>query len=202
MTTCAAIVLAGGRSTRMGRDKATLMFDGAPLLARVVAAVGAVVDEVVVVARPEQVLPELAPLRAGVAVRHAVDAADDRGPVEGLRAGLASCDASIVYATACDVPHLAPAFVAAVLAALRAAPDAAVAVPVVEGRLHPLAAAYRRAPTLVAARALLAAGSARMTALVESLPHVVVPEADLRAADPTLASLTNVNTPADLDALG
>ena len=41
-----------------------------------------------------------------------------------------------------------------------------------------------------------------MTALVESLPHVVVPEADLRAADPTLASLTNVNTPADLDALG
>ncbi|MBL9087124.1 MAG: NTP transferase domain-containing protein [Planctomycetia bacterium] len=200
--TTAALVLAGGRSTRMGRDKASLAWGGSTFLARVVATVAAVVDEVVVVARPGQALPEVGPLRAGVAVRHAVDAADDRGPVEGLRAGLASCDASVVYATGCDVPRLAPAFVAAVIAALRAAPDAAVAVPEVAGRLHPLAAAYRRAPTLVAARALLAAGSARMTALVEGLPHVVVPEADLRAVDPTLGSLANVNTPADLDALG
>jgi molybdopterin-guanine dinucleotide biosynthesis protein A len=201
MTTSAAIVLAGGRSTRMGRDKAALELDGATFLARVVAAVAAVVDEVVVVARPGQALPDVGPLREGVALRQAVDAAADRGPVEGLRAGLAACAASIVYVTSCDVPHLRPAFVARVIAALRAAPEAAAAVPAIEGRIHPLAAAYRREPTLVAARALLAAGSARMTALAEGLPHVVVPEVDLRAVDPTLASLANVNTPADLDAL-
>ena len=202
MTPTAALVLAGGRSTRMGRDKAALPWNGTTFLARVVATVAEVVDEVVIVARPGQALPAVGALRAGVSLRHAADAADDRGPVEGLRTNLASCDASIVFATACDVPRLAPAFVRRVLDALRAAPDAAVAVPVVDGRLHPLAAAYRRAPALAAARAHLAAGAARLTALVEGLPHVVVAEADLRVVDPTLASLANVNTPADLDALG
>ena len=55
-----AIVLAGGRSERMGREKATLPFAGETLLAHVVRRVAPLVLEVVVVGRPGQALPPLA----------------------------------------------------------------------------------------------------------------------------------------------
>ena len=71
-----AVVLCGGRSTRMGRDKATLPFGGETLLQRVVGIVQSIVDDVTVVGRRDQALPELPD-----AVRVAHDAVEDRGPL-------------------------------------------------------------------------------------------------------------------------
>ncbi|HRC61654.1 MAG TPA: NTP transferase domain-containing protein, partial [Dehalococcoidia bacterium] len=59
MPRTAAIVLAGGRSRRMGRDKAALVLRGRSLLQRALDAVGAVVDEIVVVGAPGRALPEV-----------------------------------------------------------------------------------------------------------------------------------------------
>ena len=83
----AAIVLAGGRSSRMGRAKASLDWEGAPLLSRTVATLGAVADRVVVVRSPGQALPPLP-----VAVTVVEDARPGRGPLEGLLAGLRSLE--------------------------------------------------------------------------------------------------------------
>src|SRR5947199_10820375 len=81
----AGLVLAGGQSTRMGRPKATLPFGPELMLQRVVRLLGSVVQPIVVVAAPGQQLP---PLPADIIVVR--DEREQRGPLEGLAAGLAA----------------------------------------------------------------------------------------------------------------
>jgi molybdopterin-guanine dinucleotide biosynthesis protein A len=90
------------------------------------------------------------------------------------------------------MPFLTAAFVDAMFWALG---DADVALPFVGGHLEPLAGVYRRATVLPAVEALVAAGRLRTLDLFESLHGVRVPEAVLRAADPDLGSLENLNGP-------
>ena len=135
-------MLAGGRSTRMGRPKANLEWHGSTLLHRVTGMVGRAVDGPVVVVRaPDQELPELPP-----GVRVVEDAAEGRGPLQGLAAGLTAVaeESDLAYVSSTDVPLLHPAFVTAVVRA-GAGPGVDVALPVVHGFRHPLAAAYRTA---------------------------------------------------------
>jgi molybdopterin-guanine dinucleotide biosynthesis protein A len=186
----AGIVLAGGRSTRMGLPKATLPFGPELMLQRVVRLLGTVVQPIVVVAAPNQALPALP---ADVLITH--DEREERGPLEGLLAGLTTVarHAQAAYATSCDVPLLVPAFVEAMMARLG---DAEIAVPV-EGRFpHPLAAVYRTtvAPHI---RALLAADRLRHAFLLESVKTHRVPVEELRAADAGLLTLRNLNRPED-----
>jgi len=130
-----AVVLCGGRSVRMGRPKALLPFGDETLLARVVRILRGVVEDVVVVRHQGQALP---PLAEGVRVVE--DELDDQGPLAGLVPGLRASRADAVYATGCDVPFLAPAFVECLFASL-GAHDIAVAE--TDGFTHPLAAVYR-----------------------------------------------------------
>src|SRR5580700_7537309 len=106
--TTGGIVLCGGRSTRMGVSKATLPFGPETMLQRVVRLLGTVVSPIVVVAAREQSLPELPD---GVTITR--DEREQRGPLEGLRAGLRALPQSvgIAYVTSCDVPLLVPSFV-------------------------------------------------------------------------------------------
>jgi molybdopterin-guanine dinucleotide biosynthesis protein A len=174
----------------MGQPKAWLPFGQETLLARVVRRLGQVVEPVVVVAAPDQVLPELP---AGVRVvrdRHRF-----QGPLAGLAAGLeAMADlVDAAYVSSCDVPFLQPAFVQRMLRELG---SACVAIPQAEDRLHPLAAVYR-VQCLPFAQRLLAQGRLRPVFLCDLVPTRVVPQAVLAEADPELLSLWNINTPED-----
>ncbi len=182
-----ALVLCGGRSRRMGRDKAWLPFGGERLLQRVVARVAACCDEVVVVARPGQELP---PLPADVRVAH--DELPDQGPLGGLVPGLralAACDAC--FATSCDAPFVSAAVIDLLFARVT---DHDVAVAESGGFTHPLSAVYR--PHVVPAlERLLAAGRLRPVFLYDEVATARVDEHALRAVDPELDALRNVNTP-------
>src|SRR5262249_28004534 len=137
-----AIVLCGGHSRRMGRPKAWLPFGPELMLQRVVRLVGEAAGPVVVVAAPGQDLPALPD---GVAVVR--DPISDRGPLQGLAAGLAALPESVelAYTTATDVPFLRPAWVARLVELIG---DRDLAIPEIGGFLHPLAALYRRATVL------------------------------------------------------
>ena len=173
-------MLAGGRSSRTGRDKATLEWGGATFLAHLVDVVGrGTGGEVVVVRAPGQELP-------AVDARVVEDAEEGRGPLMGIAAGLAAVEAEVVFVAAVDLPRLTPAVVAHIADALGHC-DAAV--PVTD-RDHPLAAAYRRAPALEAAERLLAEGQGRAMALVGALRVRRVHDVDADA-------LVNVNSPED-----
>ena len=105
------IVLAGGRSRRMGTPKADLDWHGVPLVVHVAGAVkAAVAGPVAVVAAPDQPLPQLPP---GITVTR--DPVEGRGPLQGLIAGLAALDADVAFVCATDQPdawRLAPMLLA------------------------------------------------------------------------------------------
>jgi molybdenum cofactor guanylyltransferase len=195
----AGIVLAGGRSTRMGRPKAGLEWHGSTLLHRVAGIVGRAVDGPVVVVRaPGQELPGLPP------GAHVVeDAREGRGPLQGLAAGLAAVagDAEVAYVSSTDVPLLHPAFVSRVLAAAQR-DDVDVALPVAHGFRHPLAAAYRTS-LLREVEELVASDRMRPAFLFERCLVRELDEGELlrdssvARADPDLLSLLNVNDPAE-----
>ena len=181
----AAIVLAGGRSSRMGEPKALLDWHGEPLVHHIAGILAQVCRPVIVVAAAGQSVP----VPEGVEI--AVDAAPERGPLEGVAAGIRALDgrSQAIFLAAVDLPLLHPAFVGQMLAAL---PGFDAAVAVADGRDQPLAAAYD-ARLLERAPQLLAAGEARVTALLEHGLIRRLTVAELVAPD----SLRNVNTPAE-----
>jgi molybdopterin-guanine dinucleotide biosynthesis protein A len=190
ITSVGGIVLAGGKSSRMGLAKATLPFGPELMLERVVRLLGSVVQPIVVVAAPGQSLP---PVSGDVFV--ARDEREARGPLEGLRAGLTAImgHAEAAYTTSCDVPLLAPAFVQAMIERLGGAD---IAVPVEDGFAHPLAAVYRTT-VLPHIADLLAAEQLRPAFLFDCVKTVRVPVEELRSADPHLTTLCNLNRPED-----
>jgi molybdopterin-guanine dinucleotide biosynthesis protein A len=191
----AGIVLAGGRSTRMGRDKAGLPFGPELLLQRVVRILGEVVSPLVVVAASDQELPSLPP-----DVLRARDERPARGPLEGLAAGLAKLEeerpeVTAAFVTSCDAPLLEPEFIRAMIDRLG---TAAIAVPVEDGFPHPLAAVYR-VSVLPHVRELLAADQLRPVFLFDRVPTNRVNVEELRSIDPQLGSLKNCNRPEDYE---
>jgi molybdopterin-guanine dinucleotide biosynthesis protein A len=183
------IVLAGGRSTRMGTSKAMLPFGPETMLQRVVRVLGDLVAPIVVVAAADQELPTLPP-----EVIIARDEREGRGPLEGLRAGLKALptEVDVAYVTSCDVPLLVPGFVRQMLD-LTDGYD--VAVMEIDGFTHPLSAVYRRS-TLAVVEELLAKDRLRPVFLFDAVrtrrvhPHEVT-------ADPDLRTLRNLNTQDD-----
>jgi molybdopterin-guanine dinucleotide biosynthesis protein A len=188
----AGIVLCGGKSSRMGFPKALLPFGPELLLPRVVRLLAEAVDPIVVVAAAGQEIPALPP-----AVSVVRDERESRGPLEGLRAGLAALKgrAPFAYATSCDVPLLVPDFVRRLIE-LSEAGRWQVVVPAAEGFKHPLSALYsiRVLPEI---EALLAADRLRTMFLFDRVPTRVVDSALLREVDPELATLRNLNHPSD-----
>lgn len=186
-----AIVLAGGGSRRMGRDKAWLELDGQPLLARVIELLARSCSPIVVSCRPAQVLPEI----AGVEPWRVEDPTADAGPLVGLHAALARLLAhgtSRAYLSGCDAIGLSERHVAFMLEQLRAEPGAIAAVPVErDGRRHPLASALNVEAMHARATAQLAAGEHRLQALFTGPRVVEVAVAEL--PDPEV--LAPCNTP-------
>lgn len=191
--TAGGIVLCGGRSTRMGVPKATLPFGPETMLQRVVRLLGIVVAPIVVVAAREQLLPELPD---DVIVTR--DEREQRGPLEGLRAGLRALPDSVdaAYVTSCDVPLLVPGFVTRMIELLG---DCDIAVMEIDGFAHPLSAVYRRG-VLPHVESLLAQDKLRPVFLFDAVRTRRVQPAEMTSVDPELRTLRNLNTPEDYKA--
>jgi len=186
------IVLCGGRSTRMGSPKALLPFGDETMLQRVVRLLGSVVSPLVVVAAPDQSLPDLP---AAVSVTR--DEREGRGPLEGLRAGLKALPATVdaAYVTSCDVPLLVPAFALRMIDLMG---DADIAVMEIDGFPHPLSAVYRRS-TLPHVEKLLAEDRLRPVFLFDAVKTRRVRPEEMISVDPQLLTLRNLNTREDYE---
>jgi molybdopterin-guanine dinucleotide biosynthesis protein A len=192
-----AIILCGGASTRMGRDKVLLPFGPSEvLLQRVVRLVGAVVphDRIVCVAAVGQSLP---PLSADVVIIR--DEHPAWGPLAGLATGLAAIAplAEAVFVCGCDAPLLVPAFITRMFELLA---KHQIAAPHDGQRLHPLAAVYR-SDVLDVTRSLLATGDRSLQALLRQCDTRQVPIDELRDVDPQFNSLENCNTTEEYERL-
>lgn len=198
----AGIVLAGGRSSRFGRDKLLAEIDGEPLLWRPLRALGgAGCPEIVVVIGPESPEPALPPELDSI-VRFARDPEPFGGPLVGLRAGLSVMDAARVLVVGGDQPGLPPALLAALAGALDASAgrEAAGAAVLVDptGVARPLPCSLDRATAAVAAGRLLAAGERSLRKLIAALAAQEIPEASWRPLDPGAGWAVDVDLPDDL----
>jgi molybdopterin-guanine dinucleotide biosynthesis protein A len=182
------IILCGGRSSRMGRDKALLPFGAETMLQRVARLLGEVVEprNLVVVAAAAQELPPLPP---DVAITR--DAVEGRGPLQGMAAGMEAlaADVEAIYISSCDAPLLAPAFVRRMFELLG---ESDIAVPRANAFVHPLAAVYRPR-VLPRIQRLLSADQLRPRALFDEAPTRFVDVEELRPVDPELRTLLNLN---------
>jgi len=206
----AAIVLAGGRSSRLASagivppgGKAGLVLAGATLLERVCRRVGGVAPRIVVVAAPGQELPSLPS-----AVEVARDSAPGTGPLAGIADGLRALGgaAAVVFVVSCDVPLVSPRILALLRDGLMTGPGTPLwVVPEVGGHLQVLVSAVRP-EVLAAIEAHLAAGRRDPRSLVERLAATgaarIVPERTLLPVDPELESFRDLDTPRDLEDLG
>jgi molybdopterin-guanine dinucleotide biosynthesis protein A len=119
-----------------------------------------------------------------------------QGPLGGLAAILAAAETPYVFAVACDMPLVRQRLVRH-LVADAVSGDFDAVVPVLHGDVHPLHAVYHRR-VLATLRRLLQTGALRMTDLLAAIEVHYVEEAALRQLDPSLDSLSNINTFGDL----
>ena len=183
------LILAGGESRRMGRDKLPLKVGATPLLGRVYAVLSSRCEEVLVAGGGGHVpagarrIPDLRPGR--------------QGPLAGIEAGLLAARRRAVFVAAGDMPFLTSGLVGYLLGLLQ--PGVPAAVPVTGEGSHPLCAAYdaREVPPVVGAA--LDRGARSVRALLEGLPGVrYVEEGELRRFGDSDLLLLNVNSPQDL----
>ena len=180
--------MAGGKSRRMGQDKAWIDFEGRPIIARVIDVLREVADEVFIVANEERYRT--------LGLRVVPDRFPDGGALGGIATGVGAAAHDRVLVAACDMPFLRPDVWRLLLAR---AVDADAVVPKIGGEYETLHALYAKA-CLGPMERSLASGRLRVISFFADVRVREVAEADLRAVDPELRSFTNVNTPDELAA--
>ena len=188
-----AVILAGGQSRRLGRDKAVEPFGGEPLIRRVIRlASDAVSASNVVVAVADADRAAALPLDDNHVT--AVDLFPDCGSLGGIYTGLHAAPTGWNLVTACDMPFLSSPLLAH-MASLRAGVDAVV--PVIDGRPEPTHALYHRR-CLPAIEAKLRAAQLKISGFFDDVNVRYLQEDEVREFDPELLSFFNINRPEDL----
>ena len=197
-----AVILAGGRSRRFGRDKLAEPIGGRPLVEHAIDAVRPFVTQILVVGPP-------AAAGAGWSTRQdselslppdvslVQDSVAHEGPLVGLVAGLRAAREPLVVVVGGDMPTLVASVIEALLSELDD-PEIDAAILQHEGRARPLPMAIRRAAGLAAAERLVEGGERRLRALADELVTRVIAEATWRLLDPDGLTIRDVDTPADL----
>jgi molybdopterin-guanine dinucleotide biosynthesis protein A len=202
MTGCASgVILAGGASRRMGRDKAWVQVQGQPLVERVIARLSQVCDETIVVTNNPERYQHLS-------VRLVQDALPERMPLVGLYSGLQAAKFEFAVVVACDMPFLNPALLKYMLT-LAEGYDAIIPsawdvrdlkartrdhMSVKDRELHPLHAVYSKA-CLGPIEVQLLAGKRRVVDFYPEVNIRVVSTDEANAIDPRRLSFFNANTP-------
>ena len=186
------VILAGGMSTRLGRDKAVEPLAGQPLIGRVLSMLSGVTDESVVVVNDEHRGAEL-PLPADTIV--AVDAYPGSGSLGGIFTGLKAAGSEWALVVACDMPFLNPALLTRMLE-LRDGYD--VVAPVLDGRPEPTHALYSKV-CLPHMEKRLQDGKLKITGFFEQVRVRYIAEDEVDRLDPGRLSFFNINTQDDLD---
>jgi molybdopterin-guanine dinucleotide biosynthesis protein A len=183
------VILAGGRSSRMGRDKAWLPWHGHTLLQQITQELLLQVNPLMVVAQAGQHLPQL-PQEVDICQ----DQEPDQGPLRGLHAALQEAPKDRpVFVTGCDYPFIGQLQVGRLA---REMGDWDAVVPRLRGQAHPLAGLYQPRVLPMMAK-LLAREQRSLHALLDQVRVHWIGAWAFAAFDPRGQALVNINTPED-----
>ncbi|MEO6725347.1 MAG: molybdenum cofactor guanylyltransferase [Blastocatellia bacterium] len=196
-----AFIQAGGRSSRMGADKAWLEVNGRPMIEHVLAAAEPVAASLSIIISGDN--PNEARYRQLADKRGALlldDLHVHLGPLGGIHTALKNCEADdAALILACDLPFLTSEFLA-LLCQKHESNASQITVPLdAEGRLQPLAAIYDRA-CLPAVEEQLAAGQLRVDRLFDVVPTTRIAYSDFAHLPSAARFFFNLNSPEDLKA--
>lgn len=187
-TDVSAFILAGGKSTRMGTDKAFVPLNGRTLLARMLDAARSLTPHVRIVGDCTK-YAAFAPV--------VEDISPGCGPLGGIHAALRSSSTDLNVILAVDTPFVSLALMQFLVARARYSPASVVTVPRANGGLEPLCAVYRR-EFAAAAEEALRTGRYKIDALFSSRSTQVIGEQELETAGFSPQIFRNLNSPSDL----
>lgn len=187
-----AIVLAGGKSKRMGRDKLLIEVEGKRLLQRVLDSLELIFDDIMIVAASAETGETLEKFKW---VRHRIvrDLIPDKASMGGLYTGLSYAASERVFAVAGDMPFLNNDLIRYIISK----DDYDIVIPHTSRGLHPLHAVYSR-KCLPLIKVMLDEGDLSISSLALKMNRYDVSEEEIRRVDPDITSLININTPEDL----
>lgn len=183
------VVLAGGRSQRMGKSKAALLIGGEPLLRRVVRRLRLAVENVLVVGSGD-----LAALAPDTRIIQDLPLHQGQGPLAGLEAALDAIETPYAFVVACDMPFVAPDLARAMVALAASDLSGDVLALRTSQGIEPLHAVYSRACLPTVTRQL-DAGERSLQRLLAHLRVGEVPAELIRRYDPARRSAFNANSP-------
>jgi len=187
MEAVTAFVLAGGKSSRMGCDKALLDFGGHPLLRRTLEMASSVTSNIRIVGDPAKYAA------FGTVI---ADIYSERGPLGGIHAALVNSGTDLNLILATDLPFLEPRFLRYLISNAQAT-DALVTAPRIGSYFEPLCAVYRKRFSEFV-EAALSRGKNKVDALFANAPMRIITEQEITKAGFDSAMFRNLNSPEDL----
>ena len=194
--TTSAIILAGGSSSRFGKDKGMVTLAGEPLIRHVVDAIRKIVDETIIVtssceraAKYEEIIPG--------SVKFIEDIGKSNGPLIGALTGFTVASGKYALILPFDTPFVSREVV---LLMFELCMGRSAVIPLwPNGQIEPLHAIYQVRLATAAAEAAVAEGRSDMRGMIEKMHHVrFISTIALQEFDPELKSFFNINTPLDL----
>ncbi|GAM09613.1 hypothetical protein OR1_01893 [Geobacter sp. OR-1] len=180
------VILAGGQSIRMGKNKALLEVNGVPLIATIYRRMAELFDEVLLVTNT----PEIYDF---IPCRKVPDLYAGMGVLAGIHSGLLHSSSPAIFATACDMPYLVEDLVCHIA---ERADAGGVLIPEGPAGLEPLHAAYGKG-CLAAIEATLLSGQRRIVSFFDRTNVSRVNQEQVAIFDPTFSSFVNINTMED-----
>lgn len=181
------VIMAGGKSSRMGRDKALLEMNGKNFIGMLAEELDCFEEKLIARGNNSE-LPELS-------WKTISDVYQDRGPIGGMHAALSACESDALFCVSCDMPFLKSSLAKTLCGALEDDVDAVIA-KAADGRIHPMCAVYRKKIASVLETQILD-GNNRIMSAFEKL-NVKYVSIDFEKSS---QQLLNVNTPEDYRAL-
>ncbi len=187
------VILIGGKSRRMGQDKALMDVGGVPVFYRVLDVFEVLFDEILVVSNEEG---KFAHWGNRYSYKEVVDLITDCGPIGGIYTGLYHARSSSVFVASCDLPFIHASIVEFFM---KEASSYDIVVPDIGGRLHPLHATYSKSciPYMLE---WLESSSLNLTEFINDLQDLSIKRVEIQelgSQDPELKSLFNMNTKQD-----
>lgn len=186
----AGVILAGGKSSRYGKNKAFVRFDGIPLIERVTTVMGSIFPRLLLVTNTPEEYAYLGIEMVGDLIRGI-------GPLGGIYTGLKTITEDAGFFVACDMPYLCGALVRRMI---DLAEGHDVVVPKVDWMVEPLHSLYRK-EAVVVVEEIIRSGRNQILELFSRVRTRYVEEEILRAFDPELRCFVNVNRPEDVSGI-
>lgn len=188
MDMMASIVLAGGKSIRLGREKALEKIEDRTLIEQVISRLSSLGNEIIVVASQANTLPDLG-------VEQVTDIYPDKGPLGGIYSGLKAVPCFYSLVVGCDMPLLNVALLRHIM---ELSPGFDVVIPRVGSNVEPLHAVYSK-NCLIAIEEALERNRLQIQSFFHQVKVRYVDDAELKKFDPEHLSFLNVNSESDLD---